>query len=380
MNEDGEKRMKDPIVAHIAANNINQQIDTLERIGFGKKLKKEGIKTWRSDYAVERGDEEEVAARQRLNLERVAFFDPLTGLKRKEAARPVLLEAIRRYRVSRETVKKPFNFGVCAADIDLFSWWNDVIRAHAIGDVVLNELGKLFLKSTKKEDELIRDGGEEFLLVFANIANKVGCEKVVQRLQGRVREELLLMVVERLVAKEERIEAEKTGNWDEVDGISQTLIEFVNGLVWLHEDKPFNKRVKGQPDPVLTRPQKDFREGVKGPVELKNVFINRVNDFMEGKLIPRITPGELRAFAADRRSNKLLSSEERRKRFAIETQIAQNVLVKLFESITISCGVVHVGEKAVGKMLTPGMLHRQTDSLRQKVKETFRGHYIIEEA
>lgn len=77
-----------------------------------------------------------------------------------------------------ESMKKQEGFTCAKADADHFKEIND-IYGHEFGDVVLNEIAKVFLHSTRQNDlrgdlklrgkDIVgRIGGEEFLIVFNN--------------------------------------------------------------------------------------------------------------------------------------------------------------------------------------------------------------------
>jgi len=66
------------------------------------------------------------------------------------------------------------NLGVAVAmlDVDNFKGINDTFGHHA-GDEALREIGKTILSKIRKEDKLVRYGGDEFLLAFAHISKEV---------------------------------------------------------------------------------------------------------------------------------------------------------------------------------------------------------------
>ncbi|RXK03318.1 sensor domain-containing diguanylate cyclase [Halarcobacter bivalviorum] len=59
------------------------------------------------------------------------------------------------------------SFALCLVDIDFFKKINDTY-GHDVGDKTLVDLVKLINSSTRKEDSLIRWGGEEFILIMRN--------------------------------------------------------------------------------------------------------------------------------------------------------------------------------------------------------------------
>lgn len=105
--------------------------------------------------------------------------DQLTGVYNRKK-----LEALQRQYQKEGT---PANIGVAMIDIDYFKRYNDTY-GHPAGDEVLREVAQVLKSSVRKQDIVIRYGGEEFLLLLqgvqAEIAQKV-CERVQMRLQER---------------------------------------------------------------------------------------------------------------------------------------------------------------------------------------------------
>lgn len=63
------------------------------------------------------------------------------------------------------------NFELCMIDIDYFKKINDT-HGHNTGDIVLQTFAKRILNKIKKDDILIRVGGEEFLLIISKLNHK----------------------------------------------------------------------------------------------------------------------------------------------------------------------------------------------------------------
>ncbi len=64
-----------------------------------------------------------------------------------------------------DCVKIKNQLAICMLDIDLFKKVNDTF-GHDIGDYVLIELVRIINKFSRKDDILVRWGGEEFIIVF----------------------------------------------------------------------------------------------------------------------------------------------------------------------------------------------------------------------
>jgi diguanylate cyclase (GGDEF)-like protein len=98
-----------------------------------------------------------VKAQESLAFE--ATHDSLTSL-------PNRCEILRRLEVELERQKRTGeSFGVILADADHFKKVNDNY-GHAVGDEVLREVGRRFVRSLRPYDSVGRYGGEEFLVVI----------------------------------------------------------------------------------------------------------------------------------------------------------------------------------------------------------------------
>lgn len=98
-------------------------------------------------------------------LRNQALHDELTGLYNRHYLAEILEPTIAH--ANREG--KPVSFLV--VDIDHFKGVND-LHGHDAGDIVLAQLGKLFLENIRKEDIAVRYGGEEFLIILPGASIK----------------------------------------------------------------------------------------------------------------------------------------------------------------------------------------------------------------
>src|SRR6185369_13728974 len=83
---------------------------------------------------------------------------------------------------SAETQSQPL--AVALVDLDHFKQINDRF-GHAIGDKVLMQIAQQLRENTRSSDVLARIGGEEFLIVFADMPTSQAME-VCERLRVRV--------------------------------------------------------------------------------------------------------------------------------------------------------------------------------------------------
>ena len=103
-----------------------------------------------------------------------SFIDPLTGMYNRQ----YLQELLHKYPVSE--------FQVLIMDLDHFKKVND-IYGHDSGDIVLRTVSARIQSAIRKQDILIRYGGEEFILL---ISNKDNDTKSSLALANRIREKV----------------------------------------------------------------------------------------------------------------------------------------------------------------------------------------------
>lgn len=106
----------------------------------------------------------------------VFFIDPLTGLQGR-----IYLNLI-------ETKLKDFQGKTCfiMADLDNFKQINDRY-GHVFGDKVLVRVAQVLRKNVKITDDVIRYGGEEFLIILYR-CNLQNAKKVAERLRKKIEE------------------------------------------------------------------------------------------------------------------------------------------------------------------------------------------------
>jgi diguanylate cyclase (GGDEF)-like protein/PAS domain S-box-containing protein len=98
-------------------------------------------------------------------FEKLAYLDPLTGTANRRYAE-ITLHA--RY---EEFQRYGWPFGVVFIDIDGLKCINDEC-GHAAGDEVLKMVAKTLMNSARSFDVVARWGGDEFIVVIANVENE----------------------------------------------------------------------------------------------------------------------------------------------------------------------------------------------------------------
>ncbi len=112
--------------------------------------------------------------RKSIALEQASLTDPLTGLHN------------RRYLTSRlqASALEGRGFALLLIDIDHFKQINDT-RGHAVGDAALVAIAQRLQQQLRPGDDLVRWGGEEFLLVAHGVAPE-GAAAMAERLRCQV--------------------------------------------------------------------------------------------------------------------------------------------------------------------------------------------------
>ncbi|MGZ8565751.1 MAG: putative bifunctional diguanylate cyclase/phosphodiesterase [Actinomycetota bacterium] len=125
---------------------------------------------------------ERKAAEERLTF--LAYHDNLTGLPNKAMFDELLGRALARARRSNRGV------AVLALDVDNFKLVNDSL-GHGAGDHLIRQVAERFDTATRETDVVARQGGDEFLLLIADIDRdengRDDAERVAETVVERIR-------------------------------------------------------------------------------------------------------------------------------------------------------------------------------------------------
>jgi diguanylate cyclase (GGDEF)-like protein/PAS domain S-box-containing protein len=132
--------------------------------------------------AVIRDISERVASQ--AELQRLAFRDGLTGLPNRIRLEERLTVAI------ADSKRYGDLLAMAYIDLDQFKPVNDRY-GHAVGDIVLVEIGRRLREEVREQDIVARLGGDEFVVVFPRLTSHAETEQLAQRLVDRVREPIL---------------------------------------------------------------------------------------------------------------------------------------------------------------------------------------------
>ncbi len=115
-------------------------------------------------------------ARLYESAQETALTDPLTGLRNARFMRRFLDLELNR---SAKTGRK---LAVLALDLDHFKQVNDTL-GHARGDLLLRQMGELFLSSVRNYDLVVRCGGDEFAVILPD-TDRDRAELVAGKIKG----------------------------------------------------------------------------------------------------------------------------------------------------------------------------------------------------
>ena len=112
-------------------------------------------------------------------VERLAYFDALTGLPNRAFLKDRLQEAI----IGAHLIEE--QFALLHLDLDRFKIINDSL-GHSLGDLLLKDVAGRLKRCTRKEDTVARVGGDGFLILLRNVGGPAdvttAAEKVVKEL------------------------------------------------------------------------------------------------------------------------------------------------------------------------------------------------------
>ncbi|WP_323751782.1 EAL domain-containing protein [Marinobacter sp.] len=127
----------------------------------------------------------ERARQHQEQLEFSAYHDPLTKLPNEALIRDRLVHAL------STSAHRGKGVVVAALDIDHFREINDR-HGHAVGDQLLEIVGKRLLASLRDVDSLARTGGDEFLMVLESINDTTLVNHILERVQSELAQPICL--------------------------------------------------------------------------------------------------------------------------------------------------------------------------------------------
>ncbi len=105
----------------------------------------------------------------------MAHHDQLTGLPNR------LFFADRLRQAQALAKREKHKCGILYLDLDRFKIINDTL-GHAVGDILLQEVGKRLRSCVREVDTVARIGGDEFSIVLVNLSHAVDAEQVAGKI------------------------------------------------------------------------------------------------------------------------------------------------------------------------------------------------------
>jgi diguanylate cyclase (GGDEF)-like protein/PAS domain S-box-containing protein len=169
----------------------------------------------------------DVSDRKRMEneLERLALFDPLTGLPN----RALFADRL------RQVLGRPGRRSTTAVyfiDVDRFKRINDSL-GHAAGDDVLREMARRLRAVLRPEDTVARFGGDEFTILCESVGGVLEAVGVADRLQRPLREPLRAGGAELRLSASVGVALAEPG--DSVDG--ERLIEDADAAMYRAKER-----------------------------------------------------------------------------------------------------------------------------------------------
>lgn len=110
----------------------------------------------------------------------ISYIDTLTQIKNRKAYNEKIEESVSLYKRYKNS------FSIALLDIDDFKKINDTY-GHSAGDIVLQDIAKLLVSTTRSNDMIFRIGGEEFIIIFPNTAlddSKNSAEEIRKKIKN----------------------------------------------------------------------------------------------------------------------------------------------------------------------------------------------------
>lgn len=118
---------------------------------------------------------------QQLKMEKLALYDPLTGMANRRLLYDRLNQAIEIIRRQQHA-----GIGVMVLDLDRFKIINDSY-GHDVGDALLKEISSRLTECVRKEDTISRPGGDEFTILLQEISHPEDIQPVAQKILQSLR-------------------------------------------------------------------------------------------------------------------------------------------------------------------------------------------------
>ncbi len=115
----------------------------------------------------------------KIRFKEKSLIDSLTGTNNREFFQNNISQIL------NQNEERGHKTGLVMIDIDFFKKINDTY-GHDVGDLVLRQVVKVFMESTRKDDKIIRWGGDEFIIV-AEVENDEGIKSLAEKIRNEIK-------------------------------------------------------------------------------------------------------------------------------------------------------------------------------------------------
>lgn len=136
-------------------------------------------------FALENFDRDAAKTRADERIQYLATHDELTGLPNRAVFNQLLDFSIKAAR------RNASNCAVLFVDLDGFKDINDTL-GHAAGDALLIEVGQRLRASVRESDVVVRLGGDEFIVILNEIADKNQAALICRKVRSALLPEMIL--------------------------------------------------------------------------------------------------------------------------------------------------------------------------------------------
>ncbi|HUL93926.1 MAG TPA: diguanylate cyclase [Burkholderiales bacterium] len=155
------------------------QVTARDSAGFATRM------VGTSADVTERKRAEHELAQSRAELERVAWYDGLTGLPNRNLLVDRLEQVLARSRRSRQPL------GLFYLDLDGFKAINDSM-GHAAGDALLKQFAERLRRAVRTSDTVARMGGDEFVVLLEDLRAPRDADAIASTIIEAAREEFTI--------------------------------------------------------------------------------------------------------------------------------------------------------------------------------------------
>ncbi len=330
--------IKDPNVAHEVYN-------TLEELREEKKVGEENKVDFFDKYAGnDAGDALISQAAKTIREEEKSGFDDLTKLHQKKSYKLFVEDDIRQLKEDQlKTV------GIVRLDLDYFSWLNDNVEAHQLGDLYLSIVGKIIRDEIRsKKDIGIRVGGDEFVVLMHDVSDPESFKNAVQRLHTALNRNALFTTLQVILSSNRTI-TDEHGSLDREGTV--VLKQFLTGLRNLKEDKD--------------RRREHFIQHGRGSMQAKKNFLSALDD---------INIESYDQYMSDTKTWRNLGADDRDARLIQESEITE-LIDRVFSSLGVSTGGIYLTKNQIRGF---HQIDKKTDELVNYVKRRGGRNYHLE--